>query len=103
VTLTLDTGSDRVIRWLENQTGVAYETLKKHYAKFLPKVDRDAWGLIDPRVGTDKLDPIRAVGGPISKNVSNYAAARMRGGGLEPDGDARRCWIFQGFVSARVR
>ena len=84
VTLTLDTGSDRVLRWVENQTGVAYETLEKHYVKFLPKVDRDVWGLIDPRVGTDKLDPIRAVGSPISKNFRAFAGAEMRGGGLEP-------------------
>jgi hypothetical protein len=33
----------------------------------------------------------------------NFAARKVRGRGLEPDGDARQGWIFQGFSSADIR
>jgi hypothetical protein len=36
--------------WLVAQTGVAYETLRKHYAKWLPKPDRGMWQHLDPRL-----------------------------------------------------
>jgi integrase len=58
VTLALATGREDVMLWLVQQTGVAYETLRKHYAKFLPKPDRGMWAKLDPRAATRRLKSV---------------------------------------------
>jgi len=50
--VALSTGDESVLVWLENQTGVAYATLKKHYALWLPKPDRGMWEKMDPPLKT---------------------------------------------------
>ena len=48
VTLTLVDGRDDTISWLVQQTGVAIETLRRHYAKQLPRPDRGMYARLDP-------------------------------------------------------
>jgi len=56
-------------------------------------------------------DPLRGRIVPLSRGSGGTITARgrideeknMRGGGLEPDGDARQGWIFQGSSSADIR
>jgi len=59
VTLALATGREDVMLWLVQQTGVAYDTLRRHYAKWIPKPDRGMWQRLDPTL-TDS--PVKAVG-----------------------------------------
>lgn len=40
VTLTLATNREDVVFWLVKQTGVAYETLRRHYEGYLPKTQK---------------------------------------------------------------
>ena len=48
VTLALATKREDVMLWLVQQTGVAYDTLRKHYAKSLPKPDSGMWEKLAP-------------------------------------------------------
>ncbi len=58
VTLTLKRAEDDgrgqdVIPWLVQQTGVAYETLRKHYARWIPRTpeqSRERYAWLDPTV-----------------------------------------------------
>jgi hypothetical protein len=45
------------IAWLEAQTGVAYATLRKHYAKWLPTEDRTDLRLFLPASTTPRCVP----------------------------------------------
>jgi integrase len=54
VTLALATRREDVMLWLVQQTGVAYETLRRHYAKFLPKPDRGMWRQLDPALARER-------------------------------------------------
>jgi hypothetical protein len=57
-------------QWLEQQTGVSYATLKRHYAKWWPDADHDALRKFvadDPTLFMDERDP----GGRRSKEISN--------------------------------
>ena len=40
--------------WLVQQTGVAIETLRRHYAKWLPKPGRSVWGHLDPSLAAKR-------------------------------------------------
>jgi len=63
VTIALGTGRDDVIGWLVKQTGVALETLRRHYAGWLPKSNvRDMWAALDPSV-TGRRRRLKVVGG----------------------------------------
>jgi len=44
VTLTLATAREDVMLWVVKQTGVAYETLRKHYESWLPEAGRQHVG-----------------------------------------------------------
>jgi integrase len=50
VTLALSKKREDVMLWLVQQTGVAYETLRKHYFKSLPTPDAGMWRHLDPRL-----------------------------------------------------
>jgi integrase len=54
VSLALATGRDDMMLWLVQQTGVAIETLRRHYAKWIPKPDRGVWARLDPTVAEPK-------------------------------------------------
>jgi integrase len=75
------------IEWVEEQTGVSYATLKKHYAKWLP-----SRGRVELRRFADAVDVEEAeidvqettVGTSISVTTGIIEGNQMRGGGLEP-------------------
>jgi integrase len=52
VSLALATGRDDITLWLVEQTGVEIETLRRHYAKWLPKPERGVWARLDPSLAT---------------------------------------------------
>jgi len=91
---TFVTSSFRVgakIPWLEAQTGVKYETLRKHYGKWVPREGQEELRRFEreaPELFAEdqvKLAPkIEAVGGqfPVSRGI--VGGEEMRGGGLEP-------------------
>jgi hypothetical protein len=47
--------------------------------------------------------PPRTLGMVAAKLATRPRGSEVRGGGLEPDGEARPAWIFQGFTSAGIR
>jgi hypothetical protein len=86
VTTSLNAGVK--IAWLEQQTGVSYGTLRRHYGKWMP-TDGDAelqrFASLDPTL----FDPQIVPGGdkPLGttpKNRKNSRASGVRKGGLEP-------------------
>ena len=88
------------IAWLEAQTGVRYETLRKHYGKWFPSEDSEElrkFATADPGLFRGEFVPPGGTTGEKAQRSS------VRGGGLEPDGGARQVWIFQGFTSAGIR
>jgi integrase len=75
------------IEWVEQQTGVAYATLKRHYAKWLPsrarvELQRFANAIEAEEVGIDVQESI--VGTSIPVTAGMIEENRVRGGGLEP-------------------
>jgi hypothetical protein len=49
ISIALACGRDAVLGFLVKQTGVALETLRQHYASWMPKSDgRRAWAALDP-------------------------------------------------------
>ena len=48
VTLALATKRQDVVLWVVEQTGVAYQTLREHYAKWMPQQDHGLWAELDP-------------------------------------------------------
>jgi hypothetical protein len=60
-----------------------------------PRPDRGRTPLVCPR---GQHGP-----GTTAEKGNEIKAARMRGGGLEPDGGTHQAWIFKGFASAGVR
>src|SRR4030095_16263846 len=66
------------IGWLEAQTGVAYATLKKHYARWWPSEDRSDLRLFAGSVpGTARSVPDDFV------SARKAVGSEVRGGGLE--------------------
>src|SRR5262245_47166205 len=55
MTVALATGREDVVLWLVNQTGVAVETLRRHYGKFITKPDRGMWERLGPRLSERRL------------------------------------------------
>lgn len=55
VTIALATRREDVLLWLVNQTGVAVETLRRHYGKFITKPDRGMWERLDPGLARRRL------------------------------------------------
>jgi integrase len=47
VTVSFGRMPDNVL-WVERQTGVAYQTLRKHYAAWLPQASNGIWGRLTP-------------------------------------------------------
>jgi integrase len=93
VSTALDAGV--TIAWLEQQTGVTYATLRKHYGKWMPG-DRDhelrrfaelAPGLFPPESKLEAADfcaRAQRKTGTAAKFPSDFAGPMMRKGGLEP-------------------
>jgi len=80
--------------WVERQTGVAYATLRKHYAKWMPREDdrselerlAAAFGVSD-RSGDVKLSPAeRGLGGQFTQVLEKAAINECRGRDLNPHG-----------------
>jgi integrase len=95
------------IAWLEQQTGVAYATLRKHYGEWMPGEGPSELGRfadLEPGLFSAPVCP-RGQGGAgiTARKRSEIADVEVRGGGLEPDGGTRHGWIFQGFTSAGSR
>ena len=75
------------IEWVEQQTGVAYATLKRHYAKWMPSRARVELRRFADAIEAEKaeIDVHRETSGTsISVTAGYMAGNRMRGGGLEP-------------------
>ena len=75
------------VEWVEQQTGVAYATLKKHYAKWLPSRARVELRRFMDAIEAEKaeIDVHReASGTSISVTAGYMEGNRVRGGGLEP-------------------
>jgi integrase len=98
------------IAWLEQQTGVAYATLRKHYGGWITgegpsEVERFA--ALEPGLFSSATPPLCPRGqqgpGTTARKRNEISDRGMRGGGLEPDGGARQVWIFQRFTSAGIR
>lgn len=72
------------IPWIEQQTGVTYATLRKHYGKYMVSLGRDVlprFAAIEPAL----LSPILPVGTiRIAPKPVKSRAAVVREGGLEP-------------------
>ena len=104
VTVSLEAGVR--IAWLEQQTGVNYLTLRRHYGKWMPQ-DRESelrrFAALEPSLFGEIVPRKSQVGGTISITPETISGTRVRGGGLEPDGGARRAWISQRFTSAGIR
>src|SRR5262249_5681356 len=65
------------VAWLEQQTGVAYATLRRHYGKLMPTDRANGLRLFE------SLDP--GLFCPRSGTATGKSRVRgMRGGGLEP-------------------
>jgi integrase len=101
VTRALQTVRDP--RWVEKQTGVALATLKVHYEKWMPDPSRAELRRLEVELGNPELCPPDDLVGTNPKFRSEIAGAKVRGGGLEPDGGMRHAWSFQGFTSAGIR
>jgi len=79
------------IPWLENQTGVAYATLRRHYGKWVPLANEDDLKQFE-RVVPSLFEPAkqklsRAVDdhpGQFPKSAAIALQKMVRGGGLEP-------------------
>jgi hypothetical protein len=72
------------IAWLEEQTGVTYETLRKHYGKWKPTDQGGELRLfadLDPSLF---VPPDTAPEGTKSASRGIAVGSGMRGGGLEP-------------------
>jgi integrase len=62
VSIALACGRDDVLGFLVNQTGVALQTLRQHYAAWLPKSDgRRVWAALDPSLA-NRRRPLKVVG-----------------------------------------
>jgi integrase len=80
------------IEWLEAQTGVAYATLRKHYARWWPSEDRADLRLFAGSVpGTARSVPGRdgSVPGDFV-SARKVVGSEVRGGGLEPPQESRK-------------
>lgn len=79
------------IPWLEAQTGVRYETLRRHYGRWVP-LDADSelkrFEQLEPALfGSEsvKLHPkLSTVGVQFLVSAGNIGEKKVRGGGLEP-------------------
>ncbi len=77
--------------WVERQTGVAYATLRKHYAKWMPQDDDRselarlsvAFGVTE-RVGVEIVPPKRGRGGQFAASQRKARVSEVPGAGLEP-------------------
>jgi len=89
VTTALEAGVK--IAWLEQQTGVRYETLRKHYGRWMPReagselrrfaaLDRSLFGSKTAQFAPPEGEPQ----GANSLSTRLRSASEMRGGGLEP-------------------
>jgi integrase len=86
VTSTLTVNAKIV--WLENQTGVNYATLRRHYGKWMPSEDRTdlrRFEILDRGLfeGAKCVRP-EQVADTVARKRSDFAGPEMRGGGLEP-------------------
>jgi len=89
VTMALQAGVN--IPWLEAQTGVRYETLRKHYGKWVPSEGGEElrkFAAADPGLfGGDFV--------PHGEQSSEKALINsVRGGGLEPEVEAEKLRLF---------
>jgi hypothetical protein len=86
VTTALDLGVK--IAWLEQQTGVTYATLRKHYGKWMPaQADSEMrrFAEADPGLFEGKLAPeLSTVCGPIPLSQRNVVGSEMVPRGFEP-------------------
>lgn len=70
------------VEWVEKQTGVAYTTLKKHYAKWTPDSGRAELRRLAALFDADAdVDPENSDVDPLAEKTEEDP---MRGGGLEP-------------------
>src|SRR5262245_50200641 len=68
------------IPWLEAQTGVRYETLRKHYAAWIPSSGLGGWNRL---TGSDWVQNAGGAWTQCRKNPGNCRGGVMRGGGFE--------------------
>ena len=79
------------IPWLEQQTGVRYDTLRRHYGKWVPPEndsELQRFEAVEPALFTSnrgKLHPTKGrVGVQFRVSARNIESEKMRKGGLEP-------------------
>jgi integrase len=80
------------IPWLEQQTGVRYDTLRRHYGKWVPPEndsELQRFEVVEPALFTasgGKLHPTKVrVGVQFRVSARNIEVQKMRKGGLEPE------------------
>jgi hypothetical protein len=71
----------------EQQTGVNYLTLRRHYGKWMPQ-ERESelrrFAALEPGLFGEIVPQTTVVGGTIPVTPETISGTRVRGGGLEP-------------------